>query len=264
MPVTYRIVADSAEELSEPLRRVAKSVDGKFVVEGLPDGFAIEDVKGLRNTVGKLRGELGEVEPFIKALRDAGISKAEEIAVAMDALGKVRAGQLKTPADIEAFKAEVQKKHSDEMSRVMSVLEKRTSKLRDREVRGRLSPIVAAKGGTRAMDAILTLAEKHIQVKEGADGDIVTFVAGSDGQPRLTKKVGSMEPMGFEELIDEMRESQSTRGLFDVQAAGGSGSTSQSGGPGPAGNQDSSKLSARDRIQRANEKAAAAGAGSGK
>ena len=104
--------------------------------------------------------------------------------------------------------------------------------------------------------AILELAEKFIQVREDTEGNLMPIVVGRDGQPRLTKKVGSADPMGFDELIDEMRESQSTKGLFDTQASGGSGASSQSGGSGGQQNQGQRDLSARELLARAHAKQA--------
>src|SRR5688572_3264258 len=200
MPVTYTIVADTAEELAEPLRKVAQQKDGKFVVAGLPEGFAVEDVRGLRSTVGKLRQEIDANEPPVKALQAAGITKPEDIGAAVDALSKVKAGSLKTNDEIERFKADASTKHANELTAERTKLEKRTKQTNELLVRGRLAPVIAAKGGSRAIDAILLLASQSIRVKEDAEGNLSPVIVGHDGQPRLTKKVGSMEPMGFDEL----------------------------------------------------------------
>lgn len=254
MPIKVSIIADSADELAEGLRKHAQERDGKFVVDSLPEGFAVEDVKGLRNTVQAERQARKEAEALLKPYLEAGIA-ADDVASAVDALQMMKAGKLKSAEALDAWKAEVLKKHNDELAKRDALLGRRTQTLRDQIVRGRLSPIIAAKGGSEAMDAILTLAEKRIQVQEDAEGNLVPLVVGDDGRtPLVTKKVGSTDPMGFDELIDLMRESPGTKGLFKAQAAGGSGSSSQTTGGGRAAGMDGAKpLSARELMQRANE-----------
>lgn len=258
MPVTYRIFADSPDELSEPLRKVAKQVDGKFVVDALPEGFAFEDVRGLKNTVSALKGELSESKQVAKAFVDAGLTP-EQAKEAAEAIQKVKAGALKSNTEIEAWKQAAEAKFQADAKALGDKLSKRTEVLRDQLVRGKLAPLVAAKGGARAMNAILTLAERNIRVEEDAQGNLVPVVVGSDGKSAaLTKKSGSMDPMGFDELIDLMRESPETRGLFDANATGGTGSASQTAGRGSAGNQGSAQsLTARDLFQEANDRSMA-------
>lgn len=251
MPITYRVVADSAEELAEPLRKGAKQVDGKWVVDALPEGYGLEDVRGLKSTVQALRSEVKEHGEKVRAFLDAGLTP-EEAKAAADALSKMKAGQLKSSADIDAWKQTVESKFSEEQKKLNERLARRTDRLRNELVRGKLAPIVAAKGGSEAMDAILTLAERHIRVEEDGEGNLVPVVVGSDGKTAaLTKKAGSMDPMGFDELIDEMARAPSTKGLFRALAAGGAGSTSQTGGAGRMANPGLPQ-SARELFDRAN------------
>jgi len=264
MAITVTLTADSPDELSEPLRKVAKEANGKFVVSGLPEGYAVEDVKGLRSTVQRLRDEVnteksraGQLQAFI----DAGLTP-EQAKEAADALGKLKAGQLKGNEEIEAFKRSASEKYAAETSALQKRLQEREGELHETLIRSSLAPVIAAKGGSDAMDAIMVLARQNIRVVEDPNTKrLRPVVVGPDGSTLTTKKVGSLDPMGFDEFIDGMRESPATKGLFAVRNAGGSGSTSQSGGAARAGGQDSSKLSARERIQRANEQAAARAGG---
>ncbi len=260
MPVSYRIVADKAEELPEELRTQAKAgADGKLVVEQLPDGWAVENIAGLRNTVQNLRGEAKQNAALARAVQEAGIT-AEELKDAAEALGLKKAGKLTSSEQFEAFKKAAADKAAAETAKLTEKLTKRTERLRNELVRGKLAPIVAAKGGSKAMDAILALAERNIRVEEDAEGNLVPVVVGNDGKAALTKKSGSMDPMGFDELVDQMREADGTKGLFEVRAAGGAGTSSQSAGRGATGNQGIGKqMSGRELLQRANESTAPRG-----
>lgn len=257
MAVTISIVADKADELSEALRKHATEKDGKIVVTGLPEGFAIEDVTGLKRTLQTEREARKAAEQALKPFQDAGLA-ADDLPKAVEAMEKIKTGALKNSAEIEAWKAEVLNKHSGEVKAVQTKLEKRTQALRERILQGALAPIIASKGGSESMDAILTLAMQNIRIEEDANGELVPAVVGRDGKALITKKAGSIDPMGFDELIDVMRDAAATKGLFKVQAAGGSGSSSQTGGAGRVAVSDSANLSPRELIARGNAQGAGA------
>lgn len=259
MPINVRIVADDASELGEQLRDNAKQVDGKWVVDGLPEGFAIENVKGLRSALQAERAQRKDLEGRLQPYVDAGL-EPDDLPTAAEALQKFKAGQLRSSDDIERYRAEIQKKATTEIEGLKTVLDKKNAALRAATIQQQLSRIIAAKGGQEAIDAIMTLAERRIQVNEDAEGNLVPVVVGDDGRtPALTKKAGSTDPMGLDELIDAMRDSPATRGLFKVQVAGGSGSNSQASGR-PAASTDGALPSSRELILQANEKVVPRGA----
>lgn len=253
MPIVVSITADSADELSEPLRKIAKESNGKWVVQGLPEGYAVEDVKGLRSAKQHVQNELNETKSKLgqfQAFLDAGLTP-EQAKEAADALGKLKAGQLKGNDEVEAFKKAASEKYASEVAGLKKSLEDRDAELAETMIRSRLAPVIAARGGSESMDAIMTLARQNIRVvPDPATKKLRLVVVASDGAVMTTKKVGSMDPMGEEELIDGMRESPALKGLFQVRQVGGAGSTSQSRGAPQAGNQDSSRLSAKERIIR--------------
>ena len=244
-----RIVADKAEDLPEGLRSIAKLEGDKLVVSELANGWAIEDIGALKRSLSEARSERDAAKKAIAAFE--GIAP-ESAAEARDALEKLKAGQLKGSKEIDEFKSSVEKKMAEERAALQAKLDARTQALRDRMVKGELAPVIAQLGGGEAMDAILTLAAQYIRVEEDAQtGALKHSIVDRDGKPRVTKKGGSADPMGFEELIVEMREAPSTRGLFKAQATGGTGGGSQNGGAGRAA--DPGRIpSARELLDRAN------------
>jgi hypothetical protein len=260
MPVTYRIAADTADELAEPLRKIAKQVDGKFVVDALPEGFALEDVKGLKSTVQKLRGEAEEAKALAKTFAEAGLT-AEEAKTAAEALGKMKAGQLKSTADLDAWKQGVEAKYGDERKKVEDKLSKREKQLRKQLIDNAATSALVKSGGGNSLRVLLPLVRNTADVIETSDGELRVVLKDESGRTIMSKKSDDHGDMTIEEYVGTLREAADLKSLFVIPQAGGSGSTSQAAGSGTAGNQDSSKLSARERIQRANEKAAA-GAGS--
>ncbi len=73
--MAFRIVADKSEELPEGLRAQAKQVDGKFVVDSLPEGWEIGDTVGLRKFLSEERDgkeSRREVPPGLRGDRRRG------------------------------------------------------------------------------------------------------------------------------------------------------------------------------------------------
>lgn len=244
-----RIVADKIEEIPEGLRDSAKQVEGQgFVVQTLKEGWGIEDIGGLKRTVSELRNENKTLAKTV-AVFD-GIAP-ESVSEAREALEQLKAGKLRGSKEIDDYKASVERKMAEEQAKLGAKLAKRTEELRSRMLRGELAPVIAQMGGAEATDAILTLAQQYVRIEEADDGALKTSIVDRDGKPRVTKKGGSADPMGYDELIAEMREASSTRGLFKTQATGGSGGSSQTGGAGRAAD-PGQQLSARELFERAN------------
>lgn len=252
--MALRIVADALTDLPEGLRAAAKQEGTVFAVATMPEGWAIEDIGGLKRAVTEARSERDAAKRLAKAFEGLDPEKAAD---AREALEKLAAGQLRGSKEIDEFKASVEKKMADERAALQSKLNARTDALRERMVRGELAPIVAKLGGSDSMDEILALASRHIRVEEAEDGSLKTSIVDREGKPRVTKKGGSAEPLGFDELVAEMRDASGTRGLFRVSATGGAGSSSQAGGSGrAAGSGDQTRLSPEEKIRRGLDRAA--------
>lgn len=244
-----RIIADALEDLPEGLRATAKNEGGKFIVGELANGWAVENVGGLRQALVEERENIGKLKAAVRAFDGIDPASAAE---AREALEKLKAGQLKGSKEIDDYKASVEKKMAEERAKLEQKLAARTTALRDRMIRGELAPVVAKLGGGEAMDAILTLASQHVRIEEDDAGNLKHSIVDASGKPRLTKKSGSSAPMGFDELIAEMRDASATRGLFAAPAAGGSGGASQTGGSGRAANPGQTLLPTRELLNRGN------------
>lgn len=246
MPISF----DKPDEIPEGLRQHAKQdASGRYVLGAMPEGWGLEDIGGLKRTVSELRLENKSLAKTVQSFDGLAPESAAE---AREALEKFKAGQLRGSKELDDYKASIEKKFSDDQAKLDAKLRARTEKLRERMLRGDLAPVIAAHGGSDSMDAILTLAAQSIRVEEAGE-ELKASIVDRDGKPRVTKKGGSADPMGYEELIAEMREAPATRGLFKAPASGGSGGSSQTGGAGRAAN-PGHLLSARELLDRANAK----------
>lgn len=235
-----RIIADKIEELPEGLRPAAKQEGSAFVVTQMPEGWAVEDIAGLKASVITARQERDAAKKLAKAFEGIDPEKAGE---ARDALEKLAAGQLRGSKEIEEYKAGVERKFAADLAKLNEKLGKRTQELRERIISGELAPVIAKLGGSDSMEAILTLAAAHVRIEESEDGALKHSLVDKGGKPLVTKKQGSADPMGFEEFIGQLRDAPGTRGLFKASATGGSGGGSQTGGTGRAAGRNIDALS---------------------
>jgi len=258
--MAMRIVADSLDDIPEGLRDAAKQEGTVFVVGAMPEGWAVENVSGLKQSVIRERDAVSALSAVAKDFgwrwdKDKGEWKergfdSSRLPEAREALEKLAAGQLRGSKEIEEFKASVEQKFAKDRQALEAKLDARTKLLREQLSRGQLAPIIAAKGGSESMDAILTLASSHIAFEECEDGTLKASLVGKDGKSLVTSKSGSAEPMGFEEFVEQMRDAPATRGLFRVSATGGAGSSSQSGGSGQGAQLHGQPMSARENLAR--------------
>lgn len=244
-----RIVADSLDDLPEGLRPSAKQEGSGYVVGEMPEGWAVEDIAGLKSSVVTARSERDEAKKIAKAFEGIDPAKAGD---ARDALEKLAAGQLRGSKEIDDYKASLESKFADDRAKAQAERETLLEQVKHLKTTGELSPIIAAKGGAEAMDAILTLASSHIRYESGEDGRLKASLVDKDGKSLVTRKAGSADPMGFEEFVEQMREAPATRGLFRASATGGSGGSSQTGGSGRAAGMDVSNMSPAEMISLGN------------
>lgn len=250
--MALRIVADSLEDLPDGLRESAKKEAAGFVVADMPEGWAVENITGLKASVVTARQERDEARKLARAFDGLDPAKAAD---ARTALERLEAGQLRGSKEIEEYKATLEAKVAKDLARSEDRARSLIEQVKRLKIKGELSPIIAAKGGSDAMEAILTLAESRIRFEESDNGELKASLVGADGNLLMTRKAGSADPMGFDEFIDQMREAPGTRGLFKASAAGGSGGGSQSGGSGRPVGMDVSKMSPTELIALGNQRA---------
>jgi hypothetical protein len=244
--MAMRIVADSLDDLPAALRDKAQSGDNGVVVREMPEGWAVEDVGGLKRSVIEARKERDEAQRVAKAFEGIDPEKAAD---AREALEKLTAGQLRGSKEIDEYKATIESKYASDREKAKAREDALLEQVKEMKTRGELAPIIAKMGGSDAMDAILTLAQRHIRYEQDGAGQLKASLVSADGSPLVTTKAGSADPMGFEEFVTQMREAPGTRGLFKSTATGGSGGSSQSGGSGPAVGQDITNMSPAEMIQ---------------
>lgn len=98
MPVI--ITADKPEELPEGLRPAAKDIDGKFVVEKLPEGWGVDNVGAYRQKLTKAEQDAKRREDRLAQYRkdeQGNLWEPDEIKAAFEEAQKLKAERDKAP-----------------------------------------------------------------------------------------------------------------------------------------------------------------------
>lgn len=228
MALAALVSKEDHAKLPEGIRGEYAEKDGKFVLQVTAvDGYALEDVSGLKTALGRERDTKASLEKSMKAFEgmDAAAAKA--------ALAKV--GEManwtpegKVKEQIEALKAQLVEKHLKELGEKDGLLKTRTSQLHEVLVTSAATEAIAKAGGN--LKLLLPHVERQIKADE-VNGKMVAIVVDENGTTRISPKAGTTSPMTIMELVETMKLSQDYAVAFPGSGASGTGGK---GAAGPA------------------------------
>jgi hypothetical protein len=258
MDMLNAVVTD-INTVDEGLRGFYKEADGKFVLQVAPvDGFALENITGLTNSLGAERNLKKTLEATVKQFEGIDPKLAREAIARVAEYGDLtpeQAREAKEMADtlskldpkkdaeriaqekIDAELGKVQKLFDTEKSGLTAQIEAFQGTVAS--LKGQLKTLLVTnqiKDGLAplnplddARDVIQLLAEKYIQSDE-VDGAYVVNVLDDEGKPRYVLKDGQAVPMSVGDLLAEIKEKRPS--LFKADDKRGVGITPNTGSSG--------------------------------
>lgn len=226
-------IVDALDGVPEALRPAYREADGKFVLNvKQKDGWALEDVSGLKTALGKERTARETLERQVVKFKDLDPDKAREALAKLEEIAQIdpaKEADKIANTKFEAAKAQLLEKHGGEISsrdeRIAHLTKTVESLLIDQAATAALAE---AKG---SVELLLPHVRAHTRVKE-ADGKFTVEVVDKDGNVKIADAKGA--PMDIKGLVAEMRQSETFGRAFE--ASGQSGSGKQPGnGTGGAG-----------------------------
>ena len=231
--MALKAIIDSVEGLPDGVKEhYTERDDGKFVLSVDPvDGFALEDVTGLKTALGKERTSREKLERDVVKFKDLDPDKAREALAKLDELTQIdpaKEADKIANTKFEAAKAQLLEKHNGEISsrdeRIGHLSKTVESLLIDAAA---TQALAEAKG---SVELLLPHVRAHTRVKE-EDGKFTVEVVDKDGNARIGDAKGGI--MDIKGLVAEMRQSDTFGRAFE--GSGQSGSGKQPGGAGGAG-----------------------------
>ncbi len=220
--MALKAFVETIDTVPEAARGFYKETDGKFVLDVEPvDGYALEDVSGLKGTLGKEMTLRKKLEKDVLKFKDIDPDKAREALTKLEELGNIdpaKDADKIVSERLEAAKRQLVEKHGEEIKtregRIGQLTKTVESLLIDQAATAALAD---AKG---SVELLLPHVQKHTRVRE-TDGRFVVEVVDRDGNARIGNSKG--DPMTIAELVLEMRGSDTFGRAFEGSGHAGSG-----------------------------------------
>jgi vacuolar-type H+-ATPase subunit I/STV1 len=210
------------DELTDELKPLYKEDNGKYILNVEPvEGYALEDITGLKNTLSSERKKREELETKYYDLKDI------DPKAALEALQKIEEMESYDPekdADkiagvkVEALKKQLVEKHTKELTEKEEKLGKLSSKLESLLIDSAAAQALSEAKGSVAL--LLPHIKSQTRVRE-VEGDYVVEILDKDGNVRIGNKDGDNMTIG--ELIEEMKASDVYARAFEGANQSGSG-----------------------------------------
>lgn len=199
--------------------------EGSFFLQAEEvDGFALENIKGLRSTIDQLRGENRDLKT------KAGAYEGLDAKAAREAMEKIEQMQNWTPPQqqaeqMKAREAQYVEKHSAEIAKIKAENEANASEVRRLLVDVEARRVLTDKEGkpVGSYELLSPIIEKSVRVERDAtSGKYVTRVLDKNGNPMITRKPEQDHDMDLEEyILDILRpQPQYAPAFFGSQASG--------------------------------------------
>jgi hypothetical protein len=223
---------DSLEGLHEDLHELYEEKDGAFHLippEGFVSADDIEDTAGLKSALNKTRDEKRELARKLKATSEkyAGID-LDEFDKLKGAETDAATAKLEAAGEWDKIKDQMTTQHGADIAAKDKEIARLTGQLEKVSVDSKIVEAISKAGGNVA------LLKPHVRSRVLLNTeDFSTTVLDSDGK---TPKVdGDGNPVKIDDLISEMRKSDTYAGAFKASKQSGSGSDPGKGGDGGQG-----------------------------
>lgn len=223
--MAYKAFYPSDSEVPEDQREhYAQDASGAWVLQVEGEGWAVENIAGLRSTLGKLKDRSAAAEAQLKAFQAIGRQPAD-IAAAIAELDDLRASTTSNDRtaelqrQLEQARAASQAQVEKAVAPLQSQLEARTSQVKRLLIDSALSAAIAAEGGS--VDLMQPVLSSRIRVDANDAGELVPVVVDGEGAPRY---VGSdLRPMTIAEMVVEAKSQPSYAVAFAAPGSSGGG-----------------------------------------
>ncbi len=206
--------------------------DDKFYLDVDPvEGYALEDVAGLKNTLSGVQKERKEARDKLKKFEGLDPAKAKEALARVEEMSEWTPDEKVKQQMADAAK-QLTDKHAGELTAAEAKAAKAQTQLGSLLVNGAAMAALAkhslVKGGA---ELLMPHIANQVRLVETESGELAPRVFTADGVERISLKQNSgSTPMGVEELVDTMKESDAFALAFAGSGASGSGA-STSGPP---------------------------------
>jgi len=227
-----KAVYEAADEIPENLREYYAESDAGGYILSVSDegGYALENVQGLKSTLGKLKDRATKAEESLKQYSAIGRSP-QELAEALQQLESLRITQGEESEAISRMKAELDnvKRSAREnieqaTAPIQSLADARMEQIKDLLIDSQLQNAIIEAGGNPRL--LMPILKNEVRARTDEDGKVIVEIVDADGTPRVKGK--DLAPMGFSDLVAERRNDPDLAVAFKANGHSGGGTTPDS------------------------------------
>lgn len=247
--MSLKAVVESIDVVPEAVRGFYQETDGKFILQVEPvDGYALEDVQGLKTTLGKEMTLRKKLEKDVVRFKDIDPEKAREALSRLEELGNLdpaKEADKIANTKFEAAKAQLLDKHKGEIEAREGKIGSLTKTIESLLIDANATAAIAEAKGS--VELLLPHVQKHTRVREAEGGKYLVEVVDKDGNARIGNAKG--DPMTISDLVQEMRRSDAFGRAFEGSGQSGSGKQPGNGGGGMPQAKRRSEMSEKERAE---------------
>ena len=238
--MALKAVYESAESIPEGMSELYAENDGRYILQVEPtEGYALEDVSGLKSALSATRTEATQAKQELKKFADIDPNEARKAQERLKELLEATDGgdvEKTVEAKVQSKVDQIVAKHQEELAAREREVQELTGTV-DQVLRKQVATaaISAAKG---SVDLLLPHVIANTRVQKGEDGQFRVDVVDANGNARIADAKGNN--MSIEDLVAEMRSSDVFGRAFEGTGNAGSGAPAKRshGGTGVAKKSD--------------------------
>ena len=225
-------IYETADQIPENLKEYyTDNEDGGFILSVTPDGgYALENINGLKSTLGKLKERAATAETGLKQYSSLGLSAAD-VAEAVEELNSLKMSQGEESEAIQRMKQELEniKRSAREntekaVAPVQTLADSRMEQIKELLIDSKLQTAIVNAGGNPRL--LMPILKNEVNAKTDENGKVIVEIVDADGTPRVTGK--DLTPMGFDELVAERKNDAELAVAFKANGQSGGGTTPDS------------------------------------
>lgn len=228
--MALKALLDNLDGLNEAIQaEYTKTDDGKFRLNVEPvGGMALENVEGLKSTLGKVKRERDDFKSKVANFGDLDPDKARDALVKVEELSAIdpeKEADKLANKKVEAMKTQLAEKHAAELKTSIDKNDSLTHQLEGVMIDQAATKSIADRKGS--IDLLLPHVRSQARLKTRDDGAFFVEVIDDHGNPRIGDSNGNA--MTIDQLVESMSQSDAFARAFDGSGASGGGAASNSG-----------------------------------
>lgn len=219
------------DNLSDAIKALYRQVDDHFVLDVEPvDGYALEDINGLKTTLAKKTTEITTLKNSLQAFGDMKPDDAKAAIAKLAEYGNLNPEE-QAKAKVKAALDQQQSQFNAQLTAKDTELKSLMTQLQVVMVDNAASSALSSKGGN--VKLLLPHLRSQLRMDRTESGFAVNVID-AEGNARIHYQDGKTSNMTLDQLVDEMSSSQDFAAAF--KAVGTPGNGTKPGNANPNGN----------------------------